>query len=91
MVRQKVTVQNSKGIHVRPAGMIVSSVQGYEGKIEVCASNGKRASLTSILSLLALGLGMGEEVTIEVEGSDEEKVCSELALLFAKKFDFPQS
>ena len=91
LVSRKVTIENSKGIHVRPAGLIVSSVQGYPGKIEVFASSKKRASLHSILSLLSLGLTAGEEVTLEVTGPDEEQVCSELALMFARQFDFSQS
>lgn len=91
MVSRKVTIQNSKGIHVRPAGLIVSSVQGYSGRIEICTSSGKRASLHSILSLLSLGLAAGEEVTLEVSGPEEELVCSDLAAMFTRKFDFPQS
>lgn len=91
LVSRKVTIENSKGIHVRPAGLIVSSVQGYSGRIEVCTGSGKRASLQSILSLLSLGLAAGEEVTLEVSGPDEAKVCSDLALMFTRRFDFSQS
>lgn len=91
MVSRKVTIQNSKGIHVRPAGLIVSSVREYSGRIEVCTSSGKRASLHSILSLLSLGLAAGAEVTLEVNGPDEELICSDLALMFSRRFDFPQS
>ena len=91
MVIRKVTIQNLKGIHVRPAGLIVSSVQGYPGKITVSTSDGKQASLHSILSLLSLGLTAGEEVTLEVSGPEEEKVCLDLVVAFSSSFDFPQS
>ncbi|MDD3694736.1 MAG: HPr family phosphocarrier protein [Lentisphaeria bacterium] len=91
MASRKVRVRNSKGIHVRPAGLIVSSIKGYKGKVEVVDREGKRASLQSILSLLSLGLSAGEEVTVEVDGPDAERVCAELSALFARHFDFPQT
>lgn len=91
MVSAKVTIQNSRGIHVRPAGVIVASLHGYTGTIEISTMQGKRASLQSILSLLSLGLAPGDEVILEVDGPDEEKVCSDLVTLLAHKFDFPLS
>ncbi|NMA42443.1 MAG: HPr family phosphocarrier protein [Oligosphaeraceae bacterium] len=90
MASSKVRVRNPKGIHVRPAGLIVSSIKDYEGKVEVVGREGKRASLQSVLSLLSLGLAEGDEVTVEVDGPDAEKVCEELSELFARHFDFPQ-
>ena len=91
MVSKKVIVKNPRGIHVRPSGMIISAVRDYEGRVEVLSSSGKRASLRSILALLSLGLTGGEEITLEVSGPQEEKVCSELAEMFASHFDFELS
>lgn len=45
--------------------------------------------LTSILELISLGLEHGEEITLEVNGTNEESACNEIANLFAYNFDFP--
>jgi len=91
LVSRKVTIQNARGIHVRPAGVIVASVQGYSGTIEISTKQGKRASLQSILSLLSLGLASGDEIILAVNGPEEEKICSDLVTLLARNFDFPCS
>jgi len=47
------------------------------------------SDLSSILSLLSLGLQKDDEVTISAAGPDAETACERIASLFEFEFDFP--
>lgn len=88
MVEKKTVVKNSAGIHCRPSSVILTEVQKYPNhKFKVSCTAGE-SDLSSILSLLSLGIQYNEEVTISVEGENEEEVCQKIADLFAYEFDF---
>jgi hypothetical protein len=42
-----------------------------------------------VMSLLALGLHQGTDLTIRVSGPDEQTFCRKLVELFQTHFDFP--
>ncbi len=88
MIEQKAVIQNVDGIHCRPSTVIIRSVAGYRGTIEVVGERG-RTALQSILELMAMELFPGSEVTIRVEGPEAERTCRELVTLFERHFDFP--
>jgi phosphotransferase system HPr (HPr) family protein len=88
MKEAKAIIQNAQGIHCRPSAVIVKHVTGYDGKITVSSDRGI-ANLSSIMELMTLELYPGSEVTIRVDGPEEERVCQELVELFESHFDFP--
>lgn len=88
MVEKKATIQNAQGIHCRPSAMIVRFVENYSGEVLVRAERGE-TRLRSILELMSLELYPGVEVTIQVDGPDEETFCHDLVALFETHFDFP--
>lgn len=89
MTEKTVKVKNEAGIHCRPSSKIMQKVLEYpDCSFNLETSKGS-ADLSSILSLMSLGLQKGDKVTVRVEGPEEEKVCSELASLFEFEFDFP--
>jgi phosphotransferase system HPr-like phosphotransfer protein len=45
--------------------------------------------LNNVMGLLSLGLVQGSEVTLRVEGPDEEQEAETMAELFSRHFDFP--
>jgi len=88
---QTVIVQNSRGIHVRPAALIIKATQGYSGTITVNRSGYPSINLNSTLSLLTLALRAGDAVTITVSGPGEVQKCTDIAELFTCRFDFPKA
>lgn len=88
MTSKTVIIQNQRGIHVRPAALIIKAAQGYPGSITVCRSGGIDINLNSALALMALALRPGDSVTVNVNGPDEIQKCTEIAELIASKFDF---
>lgn len=88
MAEKSVVIRNRQGIHCRPSAVIIKHIEGFKGTVRVRGPDGV-SDCRQILSLMALGLDHGTEVTVSVKGDDAERVCDELAALFEKEFDFP--
>lgn len=89
MVEQTAIIRNEYGIHARPSAVIFKETNGYPGHLQVSCLKGQ-TDLTSMLGLLCLGLERDDEVTIGVEGPDEQAMCDKLKDLFERNFDFPR-
>jgi len=85
MTNLKLTVQNSLGVHARPAGRIVSIAGSAQSSVELIYS-GQRVNAKSILNLMMLAIEPGSEVEFIMDGSDEQKIAKQLTDLFKNKF-----
>ena len=73
----KHVINDPLGMHARPAGMLVKAVAGYASKITVTAPTGT-ADAKRLMGLMRLAAKQGMELTITVDGPDEEKAAAEL-------------
>ncbi len=73
MIRKKIVVKNEIGMHVRAAIEFTRQANRFSSEVRLFKDgiwvNGK-----SIISVLTLGIGNKDRVTLEVEGEDE-KAC----------------
>jgi len=89
MTERTTEVRNDAGIHCRPSSEIVAAAGEFKGcKLRVKTDKGD-SDLSSILSLITLGLMKGDTVTVVADGDGEEEACEKIASLFAFHFDFP--
>lgn len=65
------------GIHARPAALMIKTAAGFSSDIRLNAK-GKSIVLSSILSLMTLGLKQGDRMNITVEGPDEVQAAKTL-------------
>lgn len=71
MVSETITINLPTGLHARPATSLINLIK--ETNHQVAFQSGeKKVNAASILSILSLGLKKGSEVTITVEGDNEE-------------------
>jgi len=77
MAEKQFTVIDKTGIHARPATQLVSTANQFQSDIFII-HKGKEVNFKSVLGVMSLGLGMGEEFTIRAEGEDAEKALEEL-------------
>jgi len=70
-------VKDEVGIHARPAGLLAKEVKKYASKV-VIAKDGKTAEANKLMAVMALGVKCGEEITVTVEGEDEETAAAEI-------------
>ena len=80
MVSRNVTIQNSVGLHARPATFFVQKANSYKCSIwvekEECRVNAK-----SLLGVLSLGITKGTKITLIADGEEEAAAVAGLAEL----------
>ena len=73
----KHVIQDPMGLHARPAGMLVKACAGDASKVTLTAPTGT-ADAKRLMGIMRLAAKQGMELTITVEGADEEKAAAEL-------------
>ena len=59
------------GIHARPAGLLVKAAKGLDSAVTI--QKGDRAvPATQLMNLMSMGIKQGDQVTVTIEGGDEE-------------------
>ncbi len=81
MVSFKYTITDEVGIHARPAGILVKEAKKYPATITLKTAKGS-ADARKLMAIMALGVKQNDEVTVEVEGENEEQVAKEIQAFF---------
>ncbi|WP_419841209.1 HPr family phosphocarrier protein [Candidatus Poriferisodalis sp.] len=68
-MEQELVITNSHGLHARPAAVLVEKIKELDADVRIQVG-AKTANAASIMSLLALGAGPGDEARIISEGPD---------------------
>ena len=67
-------IKDEAGIHARPAGMLAKEAKNFKSKITL-VGNGREAEALRLMAVMSLGLKQGAEMTVRVEGEDEEQAA----------------
>ena len=73
----KYTVGDPLGIHARPAAQIAQCCVNFKSAVTI-SCDGNVADGSNVLEILKLKASQGDELVIEVEGSDEDKAAEEI-------------
>ena len=65
------TINDELGLHARPAGLLVKEAKKFQSKITLTKET-KTVSATQLMMIMSMGVKKGAEVTITVDGADEE-------------------
>ncbi len=84
MKSEKVVIIDPIGIHARPASLISGEASKYQSKVEFRLES-KVANAKSIINLMALGVKKGNEVSIEVDGPDQDLVLEAILKLMKEQ------
>ncbi len=85
MIKKKVQVKNTAGIHARPASLIVKEATRFESEFHV-HMYGYRINGKSILGLLTLAAEQGAELELEMDGPDEDEAMDKMVSMFENGF-----
>ena len=81
VLKQKVTVKNQTGLHLRPPGILCRTAMLY--KYHISLKHGDTtANAKSVLSVLGAGVKTGDELEITCEGMDEQEAMEAMVKLF---------
>lgn len=86
MVKQKVQIQNTLGMHARPASYLVKITSKYGCKVFI-DKDGFEINAKSIMGVMMLAAEYESYLTIKCDGEDEEKCLNEIVELINNKFN----
>jgi phosphocarrier protein len=74
-------ITDEVGIHARPAGLLVKAAKEFTSNVTITCE-GKSADAKKLITLMGLGVKKGQNVTVTVEGDDEETAAAGLEAFF---------
>lgn len=85
MVSKEVTVQNSVGLHARPATFFIQRANEFKSSVWV-EKDERRVNAKSLLGVLSLGIVKGTKINIVADGSDQDEAVNTLVTLIESNF-----
>ncbi len=80
-----VTLKNRLGLHARAASKLVQTASRFEARVEI-SFQGKTVNAKSIMGVLLLGAPCGAQLTLNIDGPDEEQALLALIDLVENRF-----
>lgn len=87
MPERTVTVASSVGLHARPASLFSQAAAKVGVPVTLTSSAGKSVNAASILGVLSLGIGHGEEVTLSSDAEGADAALDELVAVLETDLD----
>jgi phosphocarrier protein HPr len=87
MVERTVRIGSTHGLHARPAKLFTQAVAASGSQVTVQKTGGQAVNAGSILAVISQGIDHGDEVTIVVDGGDEQAVLDQLVELLSTDHD----
>lgn len=87
MVERTVRIGSSHGLHARPAKLFTQAVVASGAAVTVQKAGASPVNAASILAVISQGIDHGDEVTIVVDGGDEQAVLDQLVELLGTDHD----
>lgn len=85
MIKQVVTISNKLGLHARASAKLTKLAARFASDVHL-TRNGRRVNAKSIMGVMMLAAGIGSEVEVETEGSDEQAAMESIVALIDDKF-----
>ena len=86
MIVRTLIVKNKYGLHARPAALFVQTASKHDANVTVI-KEGMEVNGKSIMGVLMLAAEKGSEITLQVDGKDEEETLQALVTLLEGKLD----
>ena len=84
-MERTVVIKNTLGLHARPAALFVQLANKFQSEIFV-EKKDQKVNGKSIMGIMTLAAGKGQEITITADGNDAEKAVNALEKLLKDKF-----
>jgi phosphocarrier protein len=85
MIKTVLTISNKLGLHARASAKLTKLASSFSSEIHL-SRNGRRVNAKSIMGVMMLAAGMGVDIELEVDGSDEQVATQAIAALVIDRF-----
>lgn len=86
MIEQQITVTNPKGLHARPSALLVKTAMEFDSDIFL-TNDGRTADAKSVLGIMTLCAKVDTELTLKIDGHDEQAALDAIIEVFNTKYD----
>ncbi len=90
IVKKKLKIRNTQGLHARPASLFVKIANKYEAEVSV-RKGSETVNGKSIMGLMTLAANHGSVIEIEATGPDAEKAVEELERFLTSDTEEPKN
>ncbi|SFQ51359.1 phosphocarrier protein [Amycolatopsis arida] len=87
MPERRVTVASKVGLHARPAALVARAAAAQPVTVHIAKDGGTPVAAGSVLNLMTLGAGHGDEVLISAEGDGAQAAVDTVAELVGTDLD----
>jgi phosphocarrier protein HPr len=87
MAERRVRIGSRVGLHARPASLFVQAVHGSPSAVTIARGDGDPVDASSILNVLTLNVGSGDEVTLRADGEQAAATLDALAEMLERDLD----
>ena len=85
MINRVVTISNKLGLHARASAKLTKLAGSFKSEIHL-SRNSRRVNAKSIMGVMMLAAGLGSEVEIEADGTDEQAAMEAIRGLIEARF-----
>ena len=85
MIRRNLTIINKLGLHARAATKFVQLASKFISSVEL-ARDEQKINGKSIMGVMMLAAARGTEITLIIDGEDEDEAVSQLEALVENRF-----
>jgi phosphocarrier protein HPr len=85
MIKTTATISNKLGLHARASAKLTKLAGSFPCEVWM-SRNGRRINAKSIMGVMMLAAGLGSEVELETDGTDEQAAMDALLALINDKF-----
>jgi len=75
-MQRSVVVALTEGLHARPAAQFVAAAGKLPAKVTIAKAGGAPVATASILAIMTLGVGAGDEVVLETADDSADAAAS---------------
>ncbi|WP_116049240.1 HPr family phosphocarrier protein [Amycolatopsis palatopharyngis] len=87
MPERRVTVASKVGLHARPAALVAKAAAAQSVAVSIAKDGGTPVAAGSVLNLMTLAAGHGDEVLISADGEGADEAINAVAELVATDLD----
>lgn len=84
MIEIEYQIDNELGLHARPAALFVQCTNRFLSDVFIQKGN-KKVDGKSIMGVMSLGIGKGENIKIMADGPDEQEVMEAIEKLIKER------
>lgn len=85
MIRSTITIINKLGLHARAAAKLVTTASAYESSVHILKGD-REVDGKSIMSVMMLAASRGTDITLIIDGLDEQQALEALTALINDYF-----